>query len=87
MAMEEPRTRVVGLEPDGDVIPSQTNAHNISNDGVVEVVGRATGAPYHMEVVSMQMNGVLFSSNRQDSNILTIIREHSQVRREHHLEW
>ena len=87
MAMEEPRTRVVGLEPDGDVIPSQTNAHNISNDGVVEVVGRATGAPYNMEVVSMQMNGVLFSSNRQESKILTIIREHSQVRREHHLEW
>jgi hypothetical protein len=53
MAMEEPRTRVVGEEPYSDVIPSITDTYNISNDGIVEVVGRATCTTDHMEVVSM----------------------------------
>jgi hypothetical protein len=81
MTMEEPGTRIVGEEPDGDVIPSITGTHNISNDGIVEVVGRVSGATDHIEVVSMQMNRVLFSSNHQDGDISTIICKHSQGRR------
>ena len=86
MAMEEPGTRIVGEEPYSDVIPSITDTHNISNDGVVEVVGRVSGATDHIEVVSMQMNRMLFSSNHQEGGISTIICEHSQDRRWHRQE-
>jgi hypothetical protein len=37
--MEEPGTRIVREEADCDVIAKITDAHNISNNRVVEVVG------------------------------------------------
>jgi hypothetical protein len=51
--MEEPRTRVVSLEPDCDVIASIADAHNVPNHGIIEVVRGVTGTADHMEVVSM----------------------------------
>jgi hypothetical protein len=59
VAVEEPRAGIVGDEPNCDIIPSETNAHNISNNRVVKVVCRATGAADHVEVVAMQMNRML----------------------------
>ena len=76
--MEEPRTRIVRLEPDCDVIASNADAHNISNNGVVEVVRGAASAADHMEIVSMQMNRVLFGSSIQDGKTLLIIHKNSQ---------
>jgi hypothetical protein len=59
--MEEPWSRVVGEEPDCDFISSVTNTHDISDDRVVEVVGRVTSAADYVEVMPMQMNWVLFT--------------------------
>jgi len=60
VAMEEPRSRIVGEEPDGHFISTSTHRHDISDDGVVEVVGRTIGAADHMEIVPVQMDRVLF---------------------------
>ena len=60
VAMEEPRSRIVGEEPDSDFIPTSANRHDISDDRVVEVVGRTIGAADHMEIVPVQMDRVLF---------------------------
>ena len=60
--MEEPRSRIVREEPDGDfIISTITNRHHISDNGVVEVVGRTIGAADYVEIVPVQMNGVLFA--------------------------
>jgi hypothetical protein len=59
VAVEEPRAGIVGEETNRDIIPSVTNTHDIPNNRVVKVVGRATGAADHMEVVAMQMNRML----------------------------
>lgn len=61
VAVEEPRTRVVGEEPDRDVITGVANAHDVTDDRVIEVVRRVTGAPDDRERVSMQVNRVLSS--------------------------
>jgi hypothetical protein len=49
--MEEPWSRVVGEEPNRDFISSIANAHDISDDRVVEVVSRVTGAADDVEVM------------------------------------
>ena len=59
VAVEEPRARIVGEETDRDIIPSVTNTHDVPNNRVVKVVGRATGATDDMEVVAVQMNRML----------------------------
>jgi hypothetical protein len=69
--MEEPRTRIVSKEPDCDVIASIADAHNIPNDGVIEVVRGVASATDHMEIVSMQMNRVLSGSSIQDRHTCT----------------
>ena len=52
MTVEEPGARVVGEEPDrNDVVRSGTSAHDIANDRVIEVVGRVSSAPDHVEGV------------------------------------
>jgi len=58
--MEEPRSRIVGEEPDSDFISTSTHRYDIPDDGVVEVVGRTIGAADHMEIVPVQMDRVLF---------------------------
>ena len=59
VAVEEPRASIVGGETNRDIIPNSTNAHDITNNRVVKVVGRVTSAAHHMEVISMQMNRML----------------------------
>ena len=58
--MEEPQSRIVGEEPDSHFISTRTQRHDISDDGVVEVVGITIGAADHVEIVPVQMNRVLF---------------------------
>ena len=53
VAMEEPRSRIVGEEPDCDFIPSGANTHDISDDRIDKVVGRVTGATDHVEIMTM----------------------------------
>lgn len=53
MAMEEPWTRVVSEEPDGDVITSISYAHDVADDRINVVVGRVPGAPNYIECVPM----------------------------------
>ena len=59
VAVEEPRAGVIGKETNCDDIPSVTHIHNIPNNGVVEIVRRATSATHDMEVVPVQMNRML----------------------------
>jgi hypothetical protein len=60
MAMEEPGTRVVGEEPNRDVITGVADAHNIPDDRIVKVVRGIAGAADDIEGVSVQVNWVLF---------------------------
>ena len=58
VAVEEPRARVVGREPDRDVIARRAGANNIALRGVdVVVVGGAGGAD-DMEDVAVEVEGV-----------------------------
>lgn len=59
VAVEEPGARVVGKEANCEVIPNVTHTHDIPYDRVDKVVGRVSSAADHMEVVPMQMNGML----------------------------
>jgi hypothetical protein len=60
MAVEEPRARIIRHEPDREVIGRvAAHARNVADDGVVIVVGRGSSAADHMEVVSVQVDGVL----------------------------
>ena len=59
VAVEEPRTRVVGEEADGDIIGRVADTHNIANYRIDEVVGRIPGATDHPEGVPVQMHRVL----------------------------
>jgi hypothetical protein len=59
VAVEEPGAGVVRKEPNRDFVPSITHTHDIPDNRVVEVVGGATSAADHMEIVPVQMNRVL----------------------------
>ena len=51
--MEEPWSRVIGEETDRDIITSDANTHDVSDDWIVEVVGRVTSATDHVELMTM----------------------------------
>jgi hypothetical protein len=59
MAVQEPRTRIVRLESNRNVIARFSDAHNVADDGVVIVVRRITSAANDVECVSVQVDGVL----------------------------
>lgn len=59
VAVEEPWAGIVSDETNRDIIPSDTNTHDIADNRVVIVVGRVTSAADHIEVVAMQMNRML----------------------------
>ena len=59
MTVEEPRARVVRLEPDRDIIARSSDAHNITDDGVIIVVGRVARAANDVERVAVQVDGML----------------------------
>lgn len=64
VAVEEPRARVVSEESDRNVIARVPDAHNIADDGIVEVISFAVGAADDVEGVSVQVNRVLEYLNR-----------------------
>ena len=74
VAMEEPRSRIVGEEPDCDVIPGVANTHDISDNRVDEVVGRVTSAAYHMKIVPVQMDRVLLMEEIALNLVISIAR-------------
>ena len=50
VAMKKPWASVVGKESNGhNVRMTSPNAHDIADDGVVEVIGFTSSAPNHME--------------------------------------
>ena len=59
VAVEEPRARVVGEEPDRDVVAQVADAHDVADDGVYKVVRGVAGAADYGECMSMQVNGML----------------------------
>ena len=69
VAVEEPRAGIVGDETNCDIIPSETDTHDIPNNGVVKVVGCVTSAADHIEVVTMQMDRML----SKDAMIINLV--------------
>ena len=59
MAVEEPRTRVVGKETDGDIVARIADTHDITDYGIDEVVRRIPTAADYPEGVPVQMHRVL----------------------------
>ena len=69
--MEEPRPRVVSLEPDRDIIVRVANVYDVTQDWVVEVVRRFSRAADDVEDMSMQVERVLIKNVvAQQSGIL-----------------
>jgi hypothetical protein len=68
VAAEEPRTRVVSEESDRHTLPRVSHAHNVTDDGVVKVVGRIASAADDMKCVAMQVDRVL----QMDTNRMAI---------------
>jgi hypothetical protein len=67
VAMKEPRPRVVSEESDCDIISRLADAHDVSDDGVFIVVGRAVSAADDGERVPVQVDRVL-QKNSQGRN-------------------
>ncbi len=59
VAVEEPRTRVVGEEADRDVVTGITDTHDVADYGIFIVVGGVTSAADNPEGMPVQMHGVL----------------------------
>jgi hypothetical protein len=66
MAVEEPRSRIVREEPDRDFVSRVTHTYDISNDRIVEVVGRISCAPDYMEIMPVQVDWVLLTRQTSD---------------------
>ena len=62
VAVEEPRTRVVSLEPDCDAIVRVADTYDVAYDGVVEVIRGISRAADDAKDMSMQVNRVLYAS-------------------------
>lgn len=56
MAVEEPRARVVGPEPDRDIVIEHTGADHIANNRVIPVISRVASTTYNPEVMLYQNN-------------------------------
>lgn len=62
VTVEEPWSRVVSEEPNGNIVGRAcANAHDIANDGVVEIIGCVPSATNDVE-------GVLFGSLLTNGN-------------------
>ena len=58
--MENPRSWVVGGEPNGHVVTGDTSRDDITADGVVVVVDRAASAANNGEFVLLKVSGGAF---------------------------
>ena len=68
VAMKEPRPRVVSEESDCDIISRLADAHDVSDDRVFIVVGRAISAADDGERVPVQVDRVLQKKYCQGRN-------------------
>lgn len=59
VAVEEPRTVIVGEEAYCDIVAGIANTHDIADYGIDEIVGRIPSATDDPERVSVQMHRVL----------------------------
>lgn len=59
MAMEEPRSGVIGLEPNRNIIPSIADVNYVTQDRVVEIVTAVPCTAHDVERMSMNVNRVL----------------------------
>jgi hypothetical protein len=91
VAMEEPWARVVGKESNGyEIRIACANAHDIADDRVDEVVGRASSTPNHMEGmlitdnISLQADGWrdLHRAGESDANIVSVSMPKSSQNKE-----
>jgi hypothetical protein len=64
VAVHEPWTGVVSLEPDRNIIIRAAEAYNVAYDGVYIVVLRGACAADDVEVMPMQVDGVLIKKCR-----------------------
>ena len=61
--MQEPRTRIVGPEPDGDVATDVSSIHDVSSDRIsVVVLGIGSCALDDEETVLLREKGIRFGS-------------------------
>ena len=90
VAVKEPRPRVVGLEPDRDIIVRAADAHNVAHDWVVKIVRRVARAANDVEDVSMQVERVLISTALQSAILERVSRVTNSPARQcwsHHHHW
>ena len=59
MAMEEPRSRVISLEPNRDIIPGIADVNHVTQDGVIKIVSAVPCTAYDVEGMSVKMDGML----------------------------
>ena len=59
MAMEEPRSRVISLEPNRDIIPSIADVYHVTQDGIIKIVSAVSCTAHDVERMSMKVNRVL----------------------------
>ena len=84
MTVEEPRARVVGLEPDGDIVAHVADTHDVAYHRIYKIVRRVSGAADYGKRVSMQVNRVLVKGSNAFQNGMTLCdwlpsTEHSLV--------
>lgn len=69
--MEGPRTSVVGFEPDGGIVTSETSIYRVTSHWVVVITGLTTRASHNREGVLQDdiicIRGIFASSNRRTS--------------------
>ena len=84
MAVQEPRTGIVSKESDRDIIARVADAHNVTDDGVIEIISRASGAADNVERVAVQINWCLSKSPpplAAQSVILATCKTHQSTKR------
>lgn len=59
VTVQEPRTRIVCREPEGNIVRSTSDVDNIAPDRVIVVIFSATSHADDVEVVSVQMHRML----------------------------
>lgn len=74
MTMQEPRTRIVCLKSECDIVSTSANAHNVSANWICIVVRGTSRNPHNIESVSMKMEGMLWSVNHLFSADMSVLK-------------
>ena len=68
MAMQEPRSSVIGSEANRDVISSSASTYDVASNWVSVVIFGRTGHSNHIKGVSVKVHGMLFIVSKQDKS-------------------